>query len=143
MFPKRLRAATTSKPLLTWPRFCPVWQLQRVWLSVSKILAWVRPLGRTRLIALLVCMSTAAYAWGQSTDSRQQKTPPPQERKGFSAKKKPDPQSTSLSPHNLLKNFAQDQKDIWSSPFKLRIRDLNWLVPSAGVTAGLIASDSE
>ncbi len=49
----------------------------------------------------------------------------------------------SLSPPIFLHNLAQDQKDIWSSPFKARIEDLNWLVPMAGLTAGLINADSE
>ena len=49
----------------------------------------------------------------------------------------------SLSLPIFLRNLAQDQKDLWSSPFKARIEDLSWLVPVAGVTAGLIDADSE
>lgn len=43
----------------------------------------------------------------------------------------------------LLKNIADDQKSIWSSPFHLRLRDANWLVPLAGLAAALVATDSE
>ena len=49
----------------------------------------------------------------------------------------------SLAPTVLLRNLADDQKTLWSSPFKARIQDLNWLIPFAGLTAGLINADSE
>lgn len=49
----------------------------------------------------------------------------------------------SLSPPTFLRNLTQDQKDIWRSPFKARIEDLNWLAPMIGVTAGLITADQE
>src|SRR5437868_12718188 len=51
-----------------------------------------------------------------------------------------DNRHASLVPSVFAKNLAQDQKEIWTSPFKLRIQGLNWLVPFAGITAGLIAS---
>jgi membrane-associated phospholipid phosphatase len=59
---------------------------------------------------------------------------------------KPDPDNphpASLKPRIFVKNLALDQKDIWTAPFKARIQDLNWLVPFAGLTAGLINADSE
>ncbi len=49
----------------------------------------------------------------------------------------------SASPRAFLRNFAEDQQTIWSSPYKIRIEDLNWLVPAAGLTAGLINADAE
>ncbi len=42
----------------------------------------------------------------------------------------------------LLKNIARDQKTIWTSPFHLRLRDANWLLPLAGLGAALLATDS-
>jgi membrane-associated phospholipid phosphatase len=60
------------------------------------------------------------------------------------AKPGPDnPHPASLVPKIFLKNFALDQKDIWTAPFKARIQDLNWLAPFAGLTAGLINADAE
>jgi hypothetical protein len=38
---------------------------------------------------------------------------------------------------------GQDQKDIWTSPFKARIQDLNWIIPLTGLTVGLINADAE
>ena len=46
------------------------------------------------------------------------------------------------NPKYLLKHIGQDQVAIWTSPFKARISDLKWLVPFAGITAGLIATDA-
>lgn len=39
--------------------------------------------------------------------------------------------------------MARDQKDIWTSPFNAKIGDLNWILPWAGLTAGLINADAE
>jgi membrane-associated phospholipid phosphatase len=36
----------------------------------------------------------------------------------------------------------QDQKQIWTSPLRLRLTDAEWLVPVAGVTSGLLLTDS-
>ena len=41
-----------------------------------------------------------------------------------------------------MKHIAGDQKSIWTSPFHLRLRDANWLVPLAGLAAALVATDS-
>lgn len=54
-----------------------------------------------------------------------------------------DAQVASASPLAFVHNFAADQRAFWTSPFKARIEDLNWLVPVAGVTAGLINADAE
>ncbi|PYP82464.1 MAG: capsule assembly Wzi family protein [Candidatus Angelobacter sp. Gp1-AA117] len=42
-----------------------------------------------------------------------------------------------------MRNFAIDQRDIWTSPFKIKVNDLNWLLPMAGLTAGLLNADAE
>lgn len=49
----------------------------------------------------------------------------------------------SAAPGPLLRNIAYDQKTIWTSPFKARIEDLNWIVPVMGLTAGMINADAE
>lgn len=54
-----------------------------------------------------------------------------------------DGSGASAAPAQLMRNLAQDQKAIWISPFKAKIEDLNWLVPMAGITAGLISADAE
>lgn len=40
-----------------------------------------------------------------------------------------------------IKRFAGDQRDIWTSPVKIRTRDAKWLFLLGGATAGLLAAD--
>lgn len=54
-----------------------------------------------------------------------------------------DVHTASAAPGPLLRNLVDDQRTIWTSPFKARIEDLNWLAPAAGLTAGLINADAE
>jgi membrane-associated phospholipid phosphatase len=42
-----------------------------------------------------------------------------------------------------LTDFAKDQEHIWTSPARVRFADAAWLVPFAGVTAGLFATDRQ
>lgn len=42
-----------------------------------------------------------------------------------------------------FQEFLQDQGEIWSSPAHLRFSDSRWLVPFAGITAGLFATDRQ
>jgi hypothetical protein len=44
---------------------------------------------------------------------------------------------------DFASDFAGDQKDIWTSPAKVRFSDSVWLVPFAGLTAGLFIADRE
>src|SRR5260370_15784059 len=41
----------------------------------------------------------------------------------------------------LGKDFLLDQKQIWTSPARLRFSDTEWLVPLSGITAGLFVTD--
>jgi hypothetical protein len=51
-----------------------------------------------------------------------------------------DPENRLVSP--FLKHIVSDQKQFWTEPARLHIKDLKWIVPFAGVTAAFIASDS-
>ena len=42
-----------------------------------------------------------------------------------------------------IKDFVEDQKQIWSSPSRIRLPDATWLVPLAGITAGLFVTDRQ
>jgi Capsule assembly protein Wzi/PAP2 superfamily len=44
---------------------------------------------------------------------------------------------------SLLKNLALDQRDLWTSPAKLRFSDADWLVPAGGLAAGLFVTDRD
>ena len=43
----------------------------------------------------------------------------------------------------LLRNLFADQKAIWTSPLRIRLDDVQWLVPLLGGTAVGIASDTD
>src|ERR1700692_3365297 len=43
---------------------------------------------------------------------------------------------------HLAHSLLQDQKAIWTSPLRLRARDLYWLAPAAMGTAGLVLADN-
>ena len=56
----------------------------------------------------------------------------------------PDPFYAPITHPNesrFLIHLAEDQKDIWTSPFHLQPGDAKWLVPAAGITTGLMVSD--
>jgi len=48
----------------------------------------------------------------------------------------------TLGPH-LLKNFAEDQEAIWTSPRHLRLIDADWLLPLGVATGVMLATDTE
>lgn len=53
---------------------------------------------------------------------------------------------SSLASHPGLKGLAEDfltdQKQIWTSPAKLRLSDAQWLVPLSGISAAFFATDA-
>jgi Capsule assembly protein Wzi/PAP2 superfamily len=51
-----------------------------------------------------------------------------------------DPQNHLISP--FLKHLASDQKQFWTFPTRLQVKDLKWIAPSAGMIGAFIASDS-
>jgi membrane-associated phospholipid phosphatase len=51
-----------------------------------------------------------------------------------------DPDNHLLLP--FVKHLANDQKAFWIAPAQFQKKDLEWIVPFAGVTAGFIAGDS-
>ena len=42
-----------------------------------------------------------------------------------------------------IADFVEDQKHIWTSPFRARLWDAPWLVPLGGITAGLFVTDRQ
>ena len=48
---------------------------------------------------------------------------------------------TGFSGHAL--DLLQDQRQIWSSPARIRFSDATWLVPLGGITAGLFVTDRQ
>src|SRR6266404_6364595 len=63
------------------------------------------------------------------------------------ARKEIAPASNETAENKLglqfLKNRSRDQRDIWTSPAHVRLGHADWLVPFAGVTAGLMVTDRD
>lgn len=52
---------------------------------------------------------------------------------------------TSVHPNekNFLKHLIVDQKEIWTSPYRLQAKDAKWLVPMGGIATGLFVTDPD
>src|SRR6202521_4715640 len=58
----------------------------------------------------------------------------------------PDQEPVPTAQHGfreLGKDFLLDQRQIWTSPARLRFSDTDWLVPLSGITAGLLVTDRD
>jgi capsule assembly protein Wzi/PAP2 superfamily protein len=103
-------------------------------------------MGHRKLAFILLFIAVTGASWGQAVIG-------PQDGVSLSDSPPAGPvqksaaadafHSASDHPVEFVRNLARDQKAIWTSPFKAKINDLNWLVPLAGLTAGLINADAE
>src|SRR5689334_14376736 len=102
-------------------------------------------MGNCRLALLLIVIFAATATWGQSSDNSMapSSTPTPTPTPTPVSHSADDPHPASDNPLKFLRNLGRDQKDIWTSPFKARLQDLNWIVPLTGMSAGLINADAE
>ena len=77
-------------------------------------------------------------------NNRQEKPSPNDSSSSASAGAPADPEDydDSLGP-SLLKNIADDQKTIWTSPFHLKLADADWILPLGMVTGAMLATDME
>lgn len=53
------------------------------------------------------------------------------------------PPASDYGLKDLGKDFLGDQKQIWTSPVRLRFADADWLVPMSGFAAGLFVTDRD
>src|SRR5262249_50045363 len=89
-----------------------------------------------------LCFAVTAASWGQTIDGASGvPAPSPTPTPKVSANE--NTHYASDNPVEFIRNVGRDQKAIWTSPFKVKIEDLTWLVPTAGLTAGLINADAE
>jgi Capsule assembly protein Wzi/PAP2 superfamily len=110
-------------------------------------------------IAVSLAVAEPALCAPQSQDTQEQDTEKQTPREAGTAgargdgKTKPAQDSATLdkellgTPHlrltDLGRDFVLDQKQIWISPARLRFPDTEWLVPLAGISYGLFATDSD
>jgi hypothetical protein len=98
-------------------------------------------MGNRKFAFLLLFCAVATAAWGQSVPAAP--APTPIRTSALDPQNIDDSYRASDNPVKFLRNLARDQKEIWTSPFKIRVQDLNWIVPLAGLSAGLINADAE
>jgi len=98
-------------------------------------------MGQSKLAFIFLLLIVTTASWGQSVDGAEgSPAPAPTPSPSPSID---DTHYASDNPVKFLRNLARDQKDIWTSPFKAKIQDLNWILPIAGLSAGLVNADAE
>jgi hypothetical protein len=102
--------------------------------------------GTTCALVLLIFASLS-----EAQDQRQpaapqinaQQIPPPKQKKqdrNYDLQPGVDPENRLVSP--FVRHIVRDQKHFWTLPGQLRKKDIEWIIPAAGATTALIASDS-
>ena len=88
-------------------------------------------------LLLLVVLQSAFLTPAAAQQSSTAPTPSPQASSSF------DGPTTHPNESRFFIHLAEDQKDIWTSPFHLKPGDAKWLVPVSGITAGLFVTDPQ
>jgi hypothetical protein len=122
------------------------------WARVTAV-AWIWCVGNLGLVAATKAAAKPQEPEVQDTAKPVQSEEQKQDQDKEKDKKKTandlndsDQYATPASPHGwkgLGKDFLGDQKQIWTSPVRLRFADADWLVPSAGFAAGLFSTDRD
>ncbi len=94
-------------------------------------------------ILLLAVVALSAPAHAQTADLQSTPAGAQNEQADSVSQKQAYPYTARVALRPAFKNFVRDQEDIWTSPFKARIQDLNWIVPVTGLTAGMLNADAE
>src|SRR6266480_2672970 len=111
-------------------------------------------MSKKRLMAILgttllfgVGKVSVSYAQGQGTKPAASETPPaknnPSSKTDVSAQANAVRKTSLGTQTGLVGRFIGDQREIWTSPARLRFSDTEWLVPLSGVTAGLFVTDHD
>ncbi|HEU5414607.1 MAG TPA: hypothetical protein VFW31_12650, partial [Candidatus Angelobacter sp.] len=94
----------------------------------------------SHLVCVVLCfiLVTPLCMQGQSSSSDKAAnsglpSKPPSKTSGKAAAE--ESRAATVVPGPLLRNIVYDQKTIWTSPFKAKVEDLNWIVPMVGLTA--------
>jgi hypothetical protein len=106
----------------------------------------LRESGRFLIIIIIFfscALALVSSSLAQTPASRGESTPAPAPPAKPAPGDEENVHAASAAPGPLLRNLVADQKSILTSPFKVRLEDLSWLAPVAGLTAGLINADAE
>jgi hypothetical protein len=102
-------------------------------------------LGTTLLLS--VGRVSVSYAQGQGTERATSETASEKDKAASKTNATREPTEAAKTSEGtqtgLVRRFIGDQREIWTSPAKLRFSDTQWLVPLSGITAGLFVTDSD
>jgi hypothetical protein len=98
-------------------------------------------------LVLSVGKVSVSYAQGQGTEPATSETASAQDKSDSKTNATKEPtvaaKMSEGTKTGLVRRFIGDQREIWTSPAKLRFSDTQWLVPLSGITAGLFVTDSD
>src|SRR6266404_1166813 len=90
---------------------------------------------------------SVSYGQEQGTQPAASETAPVKDNLSSRTNARPDADATTKtsggSRTGLVGRFVLDQREIWTSPAKIRFSDTQWLVPLSGITAGLFVTDND
>lgn len=97
------------------------------------------------LAALSLCVATTAAAQQGPANTTQQAPVPATPQPQPQSPSAPQPADKFLHPNEskFFIHLADDQKNIWTSPFHLKPADAKWLVPMGGIATGLFVTDPQ
>lgn len=104
-----------------------------MFLGTSEILGQEKPDAAERKADKTQGLSTRSNQESASPASKTEKPTPA----GSATKNPPEPRQ------GIWKDFVNDQKQVWTSPSRIRFGDTTWLVPLGGATAGLLLTDRQ
>src|SRR6266850_2294088 len=140
------------KKRLFWPHSCRCLSVNPHSAPIRKIqpLHRVCSFGLLLFSGLIAWATPSALAQSSPQDTAREDVRPKTEDTGnLSTNTKRDivPASNDTAENKLglqlFKKIARDQRDIWTSPAHMRLGHATWLVPFAGVTAGLMVTDRD
>jgi len=102
-------------------------------------------LGTTLLFS--VAKVSVSYAQEQGTGPEASETASEKDNRASKTNATPEPTVASKTSEGsrtgLVGRFIGDQREIWTSPARLRFSDTEWLVPLSGITAGFLVTDRD
>src|SRR6266481_3337649 len=108
-----------------------------------------RPLMAILGTTLLFGVGKVSVSYAQEQGTRPAASRPVSEKDGPSSKTVVSAEANAVrktsqeTQTGLVGRFIGDQREIWTSPARLRFSDTEWLVPLSGVTAGLFVTDRD
>src|SRR5258708_8835074 len=84
-----------------------------------------------KLLSLFIFLLASFHASGAAQETSEPEAP-----------KQEDSKRQNTLGTRYLKNLFSDQKNIWTSPARIRQDHLPWLIPFVSISGGLFATDS-